>query len=243
VSPALVPLTGAVLPYEIPHFNVLTHPAKVDIPFGIWRGVGLLPNAFGMESFIDELAAEAEIDPLQFRLNNLLDSDLGKRTEVLLRDVGERSQWGQPLPEGHGRGVATSMMAGAVVAAVVHVSISGLTIKVEHVYVAVDAGLIINPAGAKLQIAGAVMMALSSSLHERVSFENGMAVQDNFEAYRLLGAPEAPPVDISLLGTGDTPAGLGEPAIGPIAPALGNAIFAAIGVRVRALPFVLELPG
>ncbi len=235
----LVAANGAVLAYKIPNYQVMNHDADLGIPTGIWRGVGLLPNVFGLESFIDEMAVNAKIDPMKFRLDNLFDDQLGKRAGDLLRDVAKRSEWDVPLPKGRGRGVATSMMAGSLIAAVVTVTVEGTTIKVDHVHVSADPGLVINPAGAKLQITGAVMMALSSSLHERVSFKNGMAVESNFEDYPILTPNGAPPVDVTLMGTGDEPAGLGEPAIGPIAPALANAVFAATGQRLRSLPLRL----
>jgi isoquinoline 1-oxidoreductase subunit beta len=235
----LVAPNGAVLAYKIPNYQVMNHAADLGIPTGIWRGVGLLPNVFGLESFIDELAFNAKIDPLKFRLDNLFDDQLGKRAGDLLRDVAKRSEWNVPLPKGRGRGVATSMMAGSQIAAVVTVTVEGSNITVDHVHVSADPGLVINPAGARLQITGAVMMALSSSLHERVSFKNGMAVESNFEDYPILVPGEAPPVDVNLMGTGDVPAGLGEPAIGPIAPALANAVFAATGQRLRSLPLRL----
>jgi isoquinoline 1-oxidoreductase subunit beta len=236
---ALVASNGAVLGYDIPNFRVMTHATDIGIPSGIWRGVGLLPNVFGLESFIDELAVAAGVDPVEFRLNNLSGDDLGKRAGILIRDVAERSGWGKPLPAGSGRGIATSMMAGSQVAAVVTVTVKDKVIRVDHVHVAADPGLVINPAGAKLQISGAVMMALGSSLNERISFADGMAVESNFDSYSILRPAQAPPVDIELIQSGDIPAGLGEPAIGPIAPALASAVFAATGQRLRSLPLQL----
>jgi isoquinoline 1-oxidoreductase subunit beta len=235
----LVEASGAVSAYKIPNHQVTAHNADLEVPTGIWRGVGVLSNTFGLESFLDELAITAKIDPLKFRLDNLLDDQLGKRAGDLMRDVATRSEWGQPLPSGRGRGIATSMMAGSLVAAVVTVTVDGQNIKVDHVHVSADPGLVINPAGARLQITGAVMMALSSSLHERVSFKDGMAVESNFDDYPILTAAEAPPVDVNLMGTGDVPAGLGEPAIGPIGAAIANAVFAATGKRLRSLPLRL----
>jgi isoquinoline 1-oxidoreductase subunit beta len=102
--------------------------------------------------------------------------------------------------------------------------------------VCADPGLVVNPAGAKLQLVGAVMMSLSSAFHESATFKNGMAEQSNFDTYTILGPQGAPPVDVHLMGTGDVPGGLGEPGVGPVAAALANAIFAASNARLRSLP-------
>lgn len=233
-------LNGQVLPYGIEHYRVRSHVGDIGIPTGIWRGVGLLPNVFAVESFIDELAHHAGQDPLQFRLNNLPKSGVPGKFRPLLETLRQRSGWDEQTKAGAGRGVALSVMAGTCVATVVHAKVIDRRITVERVYVCADPGLVINPDGARLQIAGAVMMGLSSALFEKVTFRNGMAEQSNFDDYPILSAADAPPVDVHLMGTGDVPAGLGEPGIGPVAAALGNAVFVATGRRLRALPFDLS---
>jgi isoquinoline 1-oxidoreductase subunit beta len=233
-------LNGQVLPYGIEHYRVRSHVAEVGIPTGIWRGVGLLPNVFAVESFIDELAHHAGQDPLQFRLNNLPTSGVPGKFRPLLETLRTRADWTGHLEPGRGRGVALSVMAGTCVATVVQATVTDRRIAVERVFVCADPGLVINPDGARLQIAGAVMMGLSSALFEKVTFRNGMAEQSNFDDYPILSAADAPPVDVHLMGTGDVPAGLGEPGIGPVAAALGNALFVATGQRLRVLPFDLS---
>ncbi len=233
-------LNGQVLPYGIEHYRVRSHVGDIGIPTGIWRGVGLLPNVFAVESFIDELAHHAGQDPLRFRLNNLPKSGVPGKFRPLLETLRQRSGWDEQTKAGAGRGVALSVMAGTCVATVVHAKVIDRRIIVEQVYVCADPGLVINPDGARLQIAGAVMMGLSSALVEKVTFRNGMAEQSNFDDYPILSAADAPPVDVHLMGTGDVPAGLGEPGIGPVAAALGNAVFVATGRRLRALPFDLS---
>ncbi len=233
-------LNGQVLPYDIQHYRVQSHVADIGIPTGIWRGVGLLPNVFAVESFIDELARHGGNDPLQFRLNNLPSAGVPAKFVPLLKTLRQRSEWDKPLAIGTGRGVALSVMAGTCVATVVQVQVADEKITVQRVHVCADPGLVINPDGARLQIAGAVMMGLSSALFEKVTFRNGMAEQSNFDDYAILTSADAPPVDVHLMGTGDVPAGLGEPGIGPVAAAVGNAVFAATGRRLRALPFDLS---
>jgi isoquinoline 1-oxidoreductase subunit beta len=232
-------IQGQFMPYEFPHYRVLSGTAQIDVPTGIWRGVGLLPNVFGIESFVDELAHSAKRDPLAFRIANLPADEGGRRTKRLLQEVAKRSDWSTPLGPRRGRGVACSGSSGTSIVCAAQVAVQGASIKVEQIFVCADPGLVINPAGARLQITGAVMMSLSSAFYERVSFKNGMAVEQNFDAYPIIGLEDAPLVDVHLMGTGDVPGGLGEPGVGPICAAIGNAIFAATGTRLRELPFRL----
>jgi isoquinoline 1-oxidoreductase subunit beta len=232
-------IQGQFMPYEFPHYRVRSGTAKIDVPTGIWRGVGLLPNVFGIESFVDELAHSAKLDPLAFRIANLPADDPGRRMKRLLQEVARRSDWSTPLGPLRGRGVACSGSSGTSIVCAAQVALHGTSVRVERVFVCVDPGLVINPAGARLQISGAVMMSLSTAFHERVSFKNGMAVEQNFDEYSILGLEDAPLIDVHLMGTGDVPGGLGEPGVGPICAAIGNAIFAATGERLRNLPFKL----
>ncbi len=237
-------MQGQFLPYELDHYRVRAGAVPSPVPTGIWRGVGLLPNVFGVESFIDELAHSANIDPLAFRLNHLPSNDAGDRFKRVLNEVSKRSGWETSLPAGEGRGIACSGSSGATVAVVVRVRVAGKekdkVATVQQVHVCADPGLVVNPAGAKLQLVGAVMMSLSSAFHESLTFRNGMVEQQNFDDYTILGPQGAPSVDVHLIGTGDVPGGLGEPGVGPIAAALANAIFTASGTRLRSLPLTFS---
>ncbi len=231
---------GLFSPYRgVTNYRVNVISVDTGIPTGIWRGVGLLPNSFANESFMDELAESAQTDPLQFRLDHLKSDPAGKRYARLLSEVAKRSNWDTELPAGQGRGIAAAAMAGTVVAAVVHATVTDTEITVNKVFVCADPGLVINPDGAKLQIAGGVMMSLSSAFGEHMHFEKGMAVNTNLDSYYLLRADKAPSLDIHLMGSGDNPAGLGEPGVGPVCAALANAVFAASGTRLRSLPLNL----
>jgi isoquinoline 1-oxidoreductase subunit beta len=231
---------GLISPYRgVANYRVKSTSLDLGVPTGIWRGVGLLPNSFANESFMDELAYEAKVDPLQFRIDHVEEDKVGNNYARLLKEVGRRSEWYEPLQPGEGRGVAAAAMAGTIVTAVAHVSVVNTEITVKHIYVCVDPGLVINPDGAKLQVAGGAMMSLSSALGEQMSFDQGMALNTNFDSYYLLSPDKAPPIDVHLMGSGDKPGGLGEPGVGPVCAALGNAIFAATGQRLRSLPFRL----
>jgi isoquinoline 1-oxidoreductase subunit beta len=232
-------LDGQFLPYGIANYRVTSRAAELPVPTGIWRGVGLLPNVFALESFVDELAHQAGIDPLAFRIQNMGDHDNGRRLRRTLTDVGERSNWSVPLPAGSGRGIACSVSHGTAVATVAEVSVKATQIRVRNVYASVDPGLVVNPAGAALQIKGAIVMGLSSTLYERVKIANGMAVQGNFDSYPIARLRDTPTIDVHLIGSSDVPQGLGEPGVGSITAAITNAVFAATGRRLRSLPLAL----
>jgi isoquinoline 1-oxidoreductase subunit beta len=232
---------GLDLAYTIPNYRMSARLANLPIPTGIWRGVGLLPNVFAAECFIDELAHAAGADPLQFRLDHLPTDEVGRNLSRLLNEAANRSNWSQPFEQGCGKGIACCWMSGTLIAAVVDVKVADSAIKVQRVVVCVDPGLVINPAGARLQVVGGVMMGISSALCEQVTFTDGMADQKSLEDYSILGPHQSPIVDVHLMGTGDIPAGLGEPGVGPVAAAIGNAVFAATGQRLRRLPFSIPL--
>jgi isoquinoline 1-oxidoreductase subunit beta len=231
---------GLDLAYAIPNYRMSARLANLPIPTGIWRGVGLLPNVFAAECFVDELAHAAGADPLRFRLDHLPTDEVGRNLKRLLTEAANQSNWSQTPDEGCGKGIACCWMSGTLIAAVVDVRVVDSIITVERVVVCVDPGLVINPAGARLQVVGGVMMGISSALCEQVTFSDGMANQHSLEDYAILGPRQAPSVDVHLMGTGDIPAGLGEPGVGPVAAAIGNAVFAATGQRLRTLPFTLS---
>ena len=123
-----------------------------------------------------------------------------------------------------------------ILLAIKRVSVEGGRVRVHRVTVAVDPGLVVNPDGARLQIQGSVMMALSSALHEELTIQGGRVVESNFDRYRLLPLRDAPEVEVLLIESGEDPQGLGEPVMGPAAAALANAVFTLTGQRLRTLP-------
>jgi isoquinoline 1-oxidoreductase beta subunit len=232
---------GARISYAIP--NILTSAERVKLPIrtGAWRGLGLLANVFAVESFIDELAHTAGIDPLAFRLRHYGDAELGPRFRAVLEDVAARSNWGTPAPAGRARGIACCVDAGTVVAHVAEVSLSDTgQIRVHKVWAAVDPGLVINPDGAIAQSEGNIIMGLSATLLERITVRDGKIEATNFNRYPLLTIRDAPDVEVVLISSGDQPFGMGEPPMGPIAAAVANAVFALTGRRLRELPLSLS---
>lgn len=234
---------GAQIPYAIPNRQTIAWRQKLPVRTGWWRGLGLLANTFAVESFMDELAHVAGIDPLQFRLKHMPDDEWGRRMSAVLEAAAERAGWGTELPEGRARGIACASDVGTMVAQVAEVSLdpdSGVP-RVHRVTAAMDCGLTVNPDGARAQVEGNIMWGVGSALLEEIRVADGRIAVNNFDTYPLLTMQNAPDVETVLLEAGDgKPRGVGEPPIAPVAAAIGNALFALTGSRVRQLPMTPE---
>ena len=231
---------GALINYGAPNRQVIFHRRQMDIPTGFWRGLGSFPNTFAVEAFLDEVAIAASADPLNFRLENLPANELGERMRVALETVAEESDWDNLESDTVGRGIALTYDRGTVVALVMTVSVENNRVRPLQTWCAVDPGLVINPDGAAAQVQGQVIMALSSCLYEKITIENGMVTNENFNSYPLLTMRDAPSIEVFPINSSDTPVGgLGEPVIGTVPAAMSNAIFNLTGQRLRDLPFQL----
>lgn len=206
---------------------------------GPWRSVNSTQHGFYNESFIDELAHAAGEDPYQFRRKHLPD---GSRHQKVLDEVAKRSGWGSPLPEGTGRGIAIVESFGTIVAEVIEATVKDDgSPKVLKAFAVVDCGTTVNPLNAEAQIAGGIIMALSSAIGEAITLENGAVVESNFHDYNLLKLADAPPViDVHFIESDAPMGGIGEPGVPPASPALANALFAATGKRIRTLPLLQQ---
>jgi isoquinoline 1-oxidoreductase subunit beta len=226
---------AAELPYALP--NVLVDYVRQEPPgiiTGWWRGVGPTHNIFVVESFIDELAAAAHKDPVEYRR-----ALLGKspRARAVLDLATEKAGWGQPLPEGHGRGVSVQHAFGSYLAQVAEVTVSkDGEVRVQRVVCAVDCGMIVNPDTVKAQMEGGIIFGITAALFGEITIKDGRVEQNNFNDYRMLRIDEAPVVEVYLMKSAEAPGGIGEPGTAAIAPAVTNAIFAATGKRIRKLP-------
>ncbi len=230
---------GAQIRYGVPHKRVQAWLADLPFKTGWWRGLGLLANVFAIESFMDELAVSIGMDPFQFRLANLpLDAD-GARMKKVLEVARIKSGWDTPAPAGRARGLALSYDVKTIVACVAEVSVTAGKIRVHKLTGVVDAGLFVNPNGAAAQTEGGMNMALSSALLEETTVKNGALSPTNFGAYQFLTNSAAPEIVVELVSSGDEPFGMGEPPLGPVAPAVANAVFALTGQRLRRLPLKL----
>ncbi len=226
---------AADLPYAVP--NVLVDYVRQEPPgivTGWWRGVGPTHNIFVVESFIDELAAAARKDPVEYRRTLLGKSP---RARAVLDVATEKAAWGRPLPEGHGRGVSVQHAFGSYVAQIAEVAVSKEgEVRVQRVVCAVDCGMTVNPDTVKAQMEGGIIFGITAALFGEITIKDGRVEQNNFNDYRILRIDEAPVVEVYLVKSTESPGGIGEPGTAAIAPAVTNAIFAATGKRVRKLP-------
>ena len=223
------------LQYAIP--NILVDYVRQEPPgltTGWWRGVGPTHNIFMVESFIDELAAAAKKDPLEYRRALLAKSP---RARAVLDLAAEKAGWGQPLPPGVGRGVSLQFAFGTYLSQVAEVAVSkDGEVLIQRVVCAVDCGIIVNPDTVKAQIEGGIILGLTAALFGEITLKSGRVEQSNFNDYRALRINEAPTIEVHLVISAEAPGGIGEPGTVGIAPAVANAIFAATGKRIRKLP-------
>jgi isoquinoline 1-oxidoreductase beta subunit len=225
------------LPYDIAHQRMAHVATHSGVPIGFWRSVGHSHNAFFSEGFMDELAFEAKLDPVTFRLKYLGDMP---RYAAVLKLAAEKAGWGLPLPAGRARGIALHESFGSIVAEVVEVSLENGALKIHRVVCAADIGVVVNPGIVAQQFESAVIFGLSAALHGRIDIRAGEVQQSNFTDYRIVGLAESPPViETHLVKSSRAPGGVGEVATPPLAPALANALFALTGKRQRELPLVV----
>ncbi|MFM0700695.1 xanthine dehydrogenase family protein molybdopterin-binding subunit [Paraburkholderia sediminicola] len=231
---------AATLPYSLPNLRVefiVTQPPGVQTAF--WRGVGPAHNVFVVESFMDELAAAAKQDPLQYRLALLGDAP---RARAVLELAAKQGHWGAPLPTRWGRGIAVQSAFGGYAAQVAEVEVAeDGTLTVHRIVCAVDCGLVVNPDIVDAQVQGAVIYGLTAALYGEITFKDGRVEQGNFNDYRPLRIHEIPKIEVYRVAQGEAPGGAGEVGTPGVAPAIANAVWMATGKRLRKLPFDMGL--
>jgi nicotinate dehydrogenase subunit B len=227
-------LRNAVPIYDVGPRRIRGH-RVTDAPLrtSAMRALGAYLNVFAIESFMDELAADAGLDPVDFRLAHLADP----RARAVLELAATEAGWGDPLTEGVGRGIGFARYKdkGAWCAVVAEVEVES-DVRVRRLTVAADLGLVVNPDGARNQLAGGAVQSTSWTTLERVRFDRRRITSTDWESYPILRFPAAPRVGVHLVDSDQQPLGAGEPAQGPTAAAIANAVHAALGVRVRDLP-------
>lgn len=227
------PFEASLIPYAVAAQDIGHVSSPTHIPFGAWRSVAHSQHSFFTESFIDEVAAAAGVDPYEYRATRLEDRP---RQLAVLQKAAEAADWGRPLGKDRGRGIALQESFGSIVAQVVEVSIVEGKVKVDRVVAAVDVGFAVSPDGLSAQIESGIVYGLTAALYGEITIENGAVKQSNFDTYKALRMPESPKIETHIINSGNPMGGAGEPGTPPIAPALANAIFNATGKRIRQLP-------
>ncbi|MGL6210528.1 MAG: molybdopterin cofactor-binding domain-containing protein [Paracoccaceae bacterium] len=218
-------------PYGFANYRVTGYRVPAGVPVGSWRSVGASQNGFFHESAVDELAHLAAIDPLEFRLSQIADTNSRK----VLEAVAEMSNWGT-TPAGRARGVAFVTSFSVPVAQVIEVEQTNAGLRMTNAWAAVDVGIALDPSIIEAQVQGGMIYGLSAAINGEITFAEGRAEQQNFYDQDPLRLHQCPPIAVRILENGPAIRGIGEPGTPPAAPALANAIFALTGQRIRTLP-------
>ena len=230
---------AANIAYAIPNISVQLSTMHTGVPVLWWRVVGSSHTAFAVEAFMDEAAHAAGKDPYTFR-RDLLEHE--PRMRGVLDLAAQKAGWSNaPLPPGKGRGIAVAEAFKTFVAQVAEVSVDkDGKVKVDRVVCAVDCGTAINPDVIAAQVEGGIGFGLGAALYGAITLKDGRVEQNNFDGYRVLRIDAMPKVEVHIVPSTLPPTGIGEPGVAPVGPAVANAIFAATGKRVHALPFSTE---
>jgi nicotinate dehydrogenase subunit B len=231
--------SGIQVKYDFPNQNIQFHNSKSPLRQGSYRGLAATANHFAREVHMDELAQLVNIDPFEFRLKNIKD----ERLKAVLQSAARAFEWGRKKSEGRGYGIACGFEKGSYIATAAEVSVDAKTgrVKIERVVESFECGAIVNKLHLHNQVEGAVVQAIGGALFEGIQFKDGQILNGKFSKYRLPRFSDVPKIDIVLLDRKDLPsAGAGETPIVGLAPAVGNAIFDATGVRVRSMPLAAD---
>jgi isoquinoline 1-oxidoreductase subunit beta len=242
--------TAAFIPYQTPNYRVEYTLAESGVPRAWWRSVEHSTSGFVVECFVDELAAAAGADPLEFRMRSIgadrkipdfTDPKEGKpldtaRLKGVLKLAAEKAGWGSPLPKGTARGIAGYFSFNTYTAAVAEVSMKNGMPKIHRLVYAVDCGRPVNPDGIRAQVEGAAIYGLSAALHDAITIKGGAVVQTNFHEYQMPRIADTPQTEIHIVESKEEPTGIGEPGLPVVAASVCNAIYSLTKKRVRRLP-------
>ncbi|MES5483704.1 xanthine dehydrogenase family protein molybdopterin-binding subunit [Bradyrhizobium sp. INPA03-11B] len=227
---------GAIdLVYDIPNFHVeYVRVEPPGIPTAFWRSVGPSHNVFVAESMIDEMAAAAKQDPVEYRK-----ALLGKspRARAALELAASKAGWGGKLPAGRGRGVSLQFVFGSYLAQIAEVEVAkDGSVRVHRVVCAMDCGTVVNPDTVQAQLQSGINFGVTAALYGEITLKDGRVEQTNFDTYQMLRIDQAPAIEVHIVPSTEPPGGMGETGTSGIVPAISNAIFAATGKRLRKMP-------
>ncbi len=227
--------SAADIPYGIPNLRVeFVRKEPGVVTTGFWRGVGPNNNVFAIESFIDELAHKAGKDPVDFRVAHL---DKTPRLKAAVQLVAQKSGWGEKLPARVGRGISAQVAFGSFISTVVEAEVdTNGEVKLRRIVSVVDTGVPVNPDIIIAQLQGGLVFSLTAALFGEITIKNGRVEQSNFHDYRMLRINEVPSIEVHVIPSEEHPGGIGETGATAGPPALGNALYAATGIRLRRLP-------
>ena len=229
---------AANLPYAIPNLLVDLHTTEIAVPVQWWRSVGSTHTAFATETFIDQIAAAVGRDPVEFRRGLLREHP---RHLAVLELAARKGDWGSPLGEGRGRGIAVHESFNSYVAQVAEVTVRrDRSFTVDRVVCAVDCGIAVNPDVIRAQMEGAIGYGLSAALVSEITLVDGRVQQSNFHDYQVLRMDQMPEIEVHIVPSAQPPTGVGEPGTPVIAPAVANAVAAVTGERLYRLPLRLK---
>jgi isoquinoline 1-oxidoreductase beta subunit len=223
--------------YDIPNQFIERRGVSHGIKLKHWRAVGHVFNVFAIESLVDQMAADAGMDPIEFRLQRMSITPKARRC---FETVAQMCDWKAKRPDGRALGVSVTERSGSLGAGVVEISLdrSSGKIRVHKVWTAIDGGIIVTPEPAKANIESAIIYGLSSVLHERASMKNGVVEQSNFHDYNVMRMSDLPEeMHVGFIDSGTRPTGLGEIGNPFIAGAIANAFFTITGKRLNHMPF------
>jgi isoquinoline 1-oxidoreductase beta subunit len=222
-------------PYEFP--NLLIDYVRDDPPDGLlvgnWRGVGETRNGFVVETVMDQLAAKAGVDPVDYRRRLLPPKS---RITALLDRLVRESNWGSPLPAGSARGIAIQSGFGSHMGLVAQVRMNAGKVRVERMTAVIDCGIAVNPNVVRQQIEGGLLFGLTATLYSSITIKDGRVVESNFHDNPVVRMINTPKIDVIIIDSKEDPGGVGEPGTAIVAPAIANAVFAATGKPLRELP-------
>jgi isoquinoline 1-oxidoreductase beta subunit len=223
------------MPYDIP--NKLVEYVRCEPPgvvTGFWRGVGPNNNVFAIETFMDEMAHKAGKDPVDFRLGML---DGTPRLKAVVQQAAKLSGWGEALPARTGRGIAAQISFASFIATVCEAEVDGDgEVSLRRVVSVVDTGIAVNPDTVMAQLQGGLVFGLTAGLYGEITLEKGRVQQGNFNDYRMLRINQVPDIEVHVIKSSEPPGGIGETGSTASLPSLGNALFAATGIRLRRMP-------